>query len=293
MKTAIQQHLIKCDSMNWFNLIKVEDIAFYDAKLDDAVEGFGYYSMGTGLDGAGLKALMAMRAGNKLPKLENFLQEKIRINHKNVYAYLKERFGKEPNEEQITNYIIRVIMHEGTHAGMGLEQLNMTERQTEYGAMVGQFPENTYYRIKTFLQHPAAEGQPLIPEFISEMFNLKPYAYSPMVDKLRNMIAFIDALTDDMKEPLKEEVREKLARLELKAIQDKKKPLLRETEVTDPIELLRRYGSENRELILQIFSRENHNLDGDTEKMAGAVTTTSAPAMFNKVVRGRKKRRDD
>ena len=96
-----------------------------------------------------------------------------------------------------------------------------------------------------------------------------------------------------MEEPLKEEVREKLARLELKAIQDKKKPLLRETEVTDPIELLRRYGSENRELILQIFSRENHNLDDDTEKMAGAVTTTSAPAMFNKVVRGRKKRRDD
>ena len=293
MKTVIQQHFIKCDIMNWFDVIKVEDIAFYDAKLDDAVEGFGYYSMGVGLDSEGLNALMAMRAGNKLPKLENFLKEKIRINHKNVYAYLKERFGKEPNEEQITNYIIRVIMHEGTHAGMGLEQLNMTERQTEYGAMVGQFPENTYYRIKTFLQHPAAEGDRLIPKFISEMFNLKPYAYSPMIDKLKNMMVFIDAITDDMKEPLKEEVREKLARLELKAIQDKKKPLLRETEITDPVELLRRYGSENRELIEQIFTKENHNLDGNTEKMTGAVTTTSAPAMFNKVVRGRKKRRDE
>ena len=54
---AIQQHLIKCDIMNWFNLIKVENIAFYDAKLDDAVEGFGYYSMGTGLDGKEYKSI--------------------------------------------------------------------------------------------------------------------------------------------------------------------------------------------------------------------------------------------
>ena len=46
-----------------------------------------------------------------------------------------------------------------------------------------------------------------------------------MVDKLKNMIVVIDSLTDDMKEPLKEEVREKLARLELKAIQDKKKSI--------------------------------------------------------------------
>ena len=78
--------------MNWFNLIKVEDIAFYDAKLDDAVEGFGYYSMGTGLDGAGLKALMAMRAGNKLPKLENFLQEKcICLFERKVWKRTKRR----------------------------------------------------------------------------------------------------------------------------------------------------------------------------------------------------------
>ena len=32
-------------------------------------------------------------------------------------------------------------MHEGTHAGMGLDRLIMTQSQSEYGAFVGQFPQ--------------------------------------------------------------------------------------------------------------------------------------------------------
>ena len=62
-------------------------------------------------------------------------------------------------------YVVRAIMHEATHAGMGMEQFTMSNRATEYGAIVGQFPESTYYRLKTFLKHPASQTQILHPMF--------------------------------------------------------------------------------------------------------------------------------
>jgi len=225
----------------------------------------------------------------KSPAVEDFIKEEIRINHKNVYRYLKAKLGKKPNEQQITNYIIRVIMHEGTHAGMGLEQANMTQSQSEYGAFVGQFPQSTYYRIKQFLTHPEAGSKEIIPEQLAEMFNMETGTYSPTVDRLKNMIAFVEAMTDDLPESRKEEAREKLIRLELNTRKSLPTKNIREIDDMGHFSVLvERYGSEHVDFIESLYVNSDQE-----EKMAATVTTTSAPAMFNKVVRGRKKKRDD
>jgi len=270
---------------DWFKVIKVEDIAF-----DDAIEGFGLYS--AGLDTNTNKTFEMFRQfmmSGKSPAVEDFIKEEIRINHKNVYRYLKAKLGKKPNEQQITNYIIRVIMHEGTHAGMGLEQANMTQSQSEYGAFVGQFPQSTYYRIKQFLTHPEAGSKEIIPEQLAEMFNMETGTYSPTVDRLKNMIAFVEAMTDDLPESRKEEAREKLIRLELNTRKSLPTKNIREIDDMGHFSVLvERYGSEHVDFIESLYVNSDQE-----EKMAATVTTTSAPAMFNKVVRGRKKKRDD
>lgn len=180
-------------------------------------------------------------------------------------------------------------MHEGTHAGMGLEQANMSQSQSEYGAFVGQFPQNTYYRIKQFLTHPDAGSKEVLPQQLAEMFNMGTGTYSPTVDRLKNIIAFVEAMTDDLPESRKEEAKEKLTRLELNTRKSLQTKNIRDVEDMGHFTvLLRRYGSEHRDFIESLYGDSDQE-----EKMAGTVTTTSAPAMFNKVVRGRKKKRDD
>lgn len=276
--------------MGWFDILKVEDIDF-----DGELGAFGAYSLQnihSTPDEVERKIFASMVQG-KMPKLKELVEEKIRINHKAIYQYLKRKLEREPKEREIMEFVIRTIMHESTHAGMGLEQFTMSPQATEYGAIVGQFPENTYYRLKTFLQHPDTRKELIHPMF--QMIGIQTYTSSQQVEEVKLLLAFVDSLTDNIQNKNQQEAaKEKLTRLEITARTHKKGESLRNIEPTSLKDLLNRYGDKHKSFFEKLMAtiRDDSVKFSDAElKMAGAVSTTSAPAMFNKVVRGRKKRR--
>jgi homospermidine synthase len=113
--------------------------------------------------------------------------------------------------------------------------------------------------------------------------------------EIEEVIAFIDALTDNLSGKYKDKVKEKLARMEITARTQKKRQKLKDIDPSSVEDLTGRYGSKHKQffikLLLDAAGRMKADFDDSELKMAGAVTTGSAPAMFNKVVRGRKKRR--
>ena len=277
--------------MSWQKILKVEDIDF-----DGAIEGFGHYSMAVSHPTPERMAELLFFGSQtgKAPALKDFIEEEIRINHKNVYEYLKQRNEREPTEKEITEFIIRTIMHEATHAAMGFEQQAMAEHQREYGAFTGQFPNETYYRLKSFIMHPATEPRLLHP-MLEQLLEIQGTIKIDAVDKVKDIIGWVDYLTEGLPKDKADEYKEKFARLEIQARGQGKK-LVRDfrPKSVDKEFLVDRYGEEHRDFLTK-FGKERFPT-GRTdveraEKMAGTVTTTSAPAMFNKVVRGRKKRK--
>ena len=277
--------------MSGQKILKVEDIDF-----DGAIEGFGHYSMAVSHPTPERMAELLFFGSQtgKAPALKDFIEEEIRINHKNVYEYLKQRNEREPTEKEITEFIIRTIMHEATHAAMGFEQQAMAEHQREYGAFTGQFPNETYYRLKSFIMHPATEPRLLHP-MLEQLLEIQGTIKIDAVDKVKDIIGWVDYLTEGLPKDKAEEYKEKFARLEIQARGQGKK-LVRDfrPKSVDKEFLVDRYGEEHRDFLTK-FGKERFPT-GRTdveraEKMAGTVTTTSAPAMFNKVVRGRKKRK--
>jgi len=285
--------------MSWFDILKVEDIAFVDNKQGfPDIEGFGEYGLSNKHTNPMQVATVMMESmlEGKLPKMKKLVDEKIRINQKNIYRHLKRKLGKEPTEKQIMEYVIRTIMHEATHAGMGVEQLSMSEAQQEYGAFTGQFPQNTYYRLKSFLQHPQASKQILHPMF--EEMGINPRASSKTFKLTEELLTVVDTLTDQIKpKSTMEKVREKLTRLEITARTQKPRESFRGTvKLSELDDLTKRYGEEHRAFLRKVLVSnvmDNVEFDDAELKMAATVTTTSAPAMFNKVVRRRKKKRDN
>jgi len=293
--------------MNWFDILKVEDIDFDDVCANCKGEGcrqcggtgkmqaFGEYSL-ENIHSHPIEVRMAIMdafASGKKPEMKDLTKERIRINHKKIYDYLKQKLEREPTEKQLREFITRTIMHEATHAGMGVEQFTMPNSATEYGAITGQFPQNTYYRLKTFLKHPASQTQILHPMFGA--IGIETAVTSEKVKQIQDILAFIDALTDNLLGKYKDKVREKLARMEMTARTQKKRQSLKDINPASVEDLTDRYGSEYKrffiKLLLDASGQMTADFDDSELKMAGAVTTGSAPAMFNKVVRGRKKRR--
>jgi|TARA_Y100000114_G_C11761014_1_gene329733 hypothetical protein len=282
-------------NMSWQKILKVEDIDF-----DGAIEGFGHYSMAVSHPTPERMAELLFFGSQtgKAPALKDFIEEEIRINHKNAYQYLKQRNEREPTEKEITEFIIRTIMHEATHAAMGFEQQAMADHQREYGAFTGQFPNETYYRLKSFVMHPATEPRLLHP-MLEQLLEIQGTIKIDAVDKVKDIIGFVDALTSDLDAPSSkiEEFKEKFARLEIQA-RGQGKSLIRDIDKRKVGYdfFIDRYGEENKDFIMDYVSvlmgRKMTAEDFErAEKMAGTVTTTSAPAMFNKVVRGRKKKK--
>ena len=293
--------------MGWFDILKVEDIDFDDVCANCKGEGcrecggtgklqaFGAYSF-ENIHSHPIEVRMAIMdafASGKKPEMKDLTKERIRINHKKIYDYLQRKLEREPTERELREFITRTIMHEATHAGMGIEQFTMPNRATEYGAIVGQFPESTYYRLKTFLKHPASQTQILHPLF--EAIGVETATKSEKVKEIEELLAFIDALTDNLSGKYKDKVKEKLARMEITARTQKKRQKLKDIDPSSVEDLTGRYGSKHKQffikLLLDAAGRMKADFDDSELKMAGAVTTGSAPAMFNKVVRGRKKRR--
>lgn len=232
--------------MDWFGIIKVEDIDF---ELDNQKRGFGYFKF---------EPISPDKLGDLLDKpnktVLDFLEKKIRINPANIYSYLKERLGKEPTDKQIMEWVKRTIMHEAIHGGMAEEQFEMAEQQTEYAAFTGQFPESTYLRIKQYLQHPATREN-IIEPIAAMMMNLEDMgSYQKNSTRvLREVMTFVDSMTDEIKNKKeKEEARELLTRLEVLA-RKAGKPHIREVDVEDIKVLIDRYGEKFKDVIMEMF----------------------------------------
>lgn len=271
--------------MGWFDILKV------DIDFDTTIAGFGQHEMEISEDVDFDKLESLMRRG-KTPQIKDFLKERIRINHQNSYAYLKERLGREPKDTEIMEYVTRIIMHEGGHAGMAEEQLSMAEHQAEYGAYTAQFPQDTYLRLKEYLSHPKT-AQRFLPPMIEAFLGIGPHQFNT-TKKVSDIVAFVDMIVSELPNKTKAKAREKLARLEILAIKDKSNKDIREVDISEMEDLVRRYGKENEAFIRKLYDSivgESVEFTDNELKMAGAVTTSTAPAMFNKVVRGRKKRR--
>ena len=185
-------------------------------------------------------------------------------------------------------------MHEGTHAGMGEEQMAFADHQSEYGAMAGQFPEDTYLRLKNYIQHPAT-AQQFLPTFVSSIIGVSGRHDYDNTRKVKDILIFIDSMVDNLPKREKELAREKLARMEVLARKDKSNKDIRDIQINSFSALVSRYGEKHKDFLLKLARSVNEEegieFTDEELKMVGAVTTASAPAMFNKVVRGRKKRR--
>jgi len=277
--------------MGWFDILKV------DIDFDKDSTGFGAYSMEMD-ENVDLAAIDRKIQRGDVVGIKDFLKEKITINHKAAYDYLLDRFGREPKDKELIQFITRVIMHEGTHAGMGTEQMSFADHQSEYGAMTGQFPQDTYLRLKNYIQHPAT-AQQYLPPFLAQMMGLTDNGRETFDNsrRVKDILVFIDSMVDELPKKTKELAREKLARLEVLARKDKSKKDIRDVDIRSITALIDRYGGKHARFLYKLARSVNEEegieFTDEELKMAGAVTTTSAPAMFNKVVRGRKKREDE
>tara|TARA_R100001510_G_scaffold57638_1_gene66578 strand:- start:1966 stop:2850 length:885 start_codon:yes stop_codon:yes gene_type:complete len=265
--------------LDWFEIIKVEDIDF---DLDPEARGFGYFTF---------EPVSSDKFDEILekpnPTVLDFLHKKIRINPANIYSYLKERLGKEPTDKQLMEWVKRTIMHEAIHGGMAEEQFEMADQQTEYAAFTGQFPDSTYLRIKQYLQHPATREQ-IINPLGAMMIGLDDLgAYQKNSTRvLREVISFVDSLTDKIKKKGKrEEAKELLTRLEVLA-RKAGKPHIRDIDVQDITVLIDRYGEKFEDVIMEMFrsilSYDAKDVDfsreraKDFEKQATTVMSTTA-----------------
>ena len=277
--------------IGWFDILKVEDVDF-----DSTTQGFGHYALSS--KPINTSKLFQMILEGKRPDLKELMDEEIRINHQAIYRYLKNKLGREPNEREIQEFVIRAIMHEATHAGMGLDQLPMDSAAKEYGAFVGQFPDNIFYRLKSYLSHPAIETQVIPPE-LERMLGIKGRVGKDSLKEIARFLAWAEVITDDINVDTrtKDKIKNKLARLEVTARTQKPKETF--SNVIEPDDInswIERYGEEHKKFFEKIdfhnrFRNKEPKFTDEELKMVGVVSTTSAPAMFNKVVRGRKKRR--
>tara|TARA_R100001463_G_scaffold135271_1_gene198393 strand:- start:349 stop:1200 length:852 start_codon:yes stop_codon:yes gene_type:complete len=272
--------------MKWFDIIKVEDIDF-----DNAIEAFGMY-MGESKKLELDEVFNILFSGKNLT-FKDAMHESIRINPALSYDYLKDKLEREPTDKDISDFIIRIIMHEGTHAGMAEEQFSMTSAQEEYGAFVGQFPESTYLRLKTFLMHPQARTS-YFPPSLTNILGVKGMHTPRTTEMVETIIAFVDGITRGLSDDkLTGEIKEKLARLEITARQAGK-PEISEINFNDIEEMKNRYGAKEFDALYDMIQEALEKVKGsDLEKITGAVSTSSAPALFNVKYSGKKEDEED
>lgn len=277
--------------MNWFEILKV-NIDFVDSKSSlrdraEVADSFGVY--GRGLDINPMTILGSLESNDKI-RIKDFIAERILINHKLIYSYLKEKLGKEPTEKQLRDYITRIIMHESTHAGMGLEQDTMSDYASEYGAFVGQFPESTYLRLKAFLQHPSSKNLDQMAisftkRVLEEIIGSVPpdRLFERMTNNKRDYIERLLKYTENLTKYIsnkgkREDIMEKIIR----------------KEISDPREYRNIDAKVSFESARERYGQEVANaLFEEKEKMAGAVTTSSSPSLFNVSYSNKRRRKED
>jgi hypothetical protein len=172
-------------------------------------------------------------------------------------------------------------MHEGAHAGMGDEQFGMSESAQEYGAFVGQFPESTYLRLRSFVQHPASMIIKLPVELL-QMLNISPDR-PESIKRIIDLLKFVDGAMYPISPPkLQGELKEQMIRLEIMS-KKKGKPLMdipRNWQDNAGEFLANRYEDlpGGREFINKFGKAISDMMENKSQI---TVTTNSSPALFN------------
>ena len=224
--------------MSWFNILKV------NVDFDKDIRGFGQYEKRNwlGLD----EWVDAMDADKEIEF------EKIKINHQQIYSYLKHKLGREPTEKELTEWIKRTIMHESGHAGHDKVDEQFSERpksQKEYIAFMLQFPESTYIALKNYLTHPETRKKDQFGDLFTAIFGGANVEHDEKPEIIRALLQYVNRWAKNSKD------KEKLTRLELV----NRKRLVSYQKANFPQNLSQakaRYGNKHYKFINRLFGRK-------------------------------------
>tara|TARA_R100000152_G_C6681550_1_gene115278 strand:- start:47 stop:730 length:684 start_codon:yes stop_codon:yes gene_type:complete len=222
----------------WFDILKV------DIDFDEDIRGLGHYWKRNLVSWEDM--VEAEKTGKEIP------MEGIKINHKKIYEKLKNELDREPTDEELVEYVKRIIMHESGHAGHDKADPEFDDRpieQAEYVAYMAMFPESTYLALKNYLKHPETLKKPKNIGLF--MFGAEGREFKETADTIRKLILYVNKWAKNSKD------KEKLTRIELahRKLMDKKGwgATQKDAFPQDLSQALARYGKNFHKFIRRLF----------------------------------------
>ena len=182
----------------WFDILKV------DIDFDKDIRGLGQYARRrlVSLE----EILESEKTGEEIP------MEEIKINHKKIYSHLRERLNREPTEDELIEFIKRIIMHEAGHAGHAdadPEFSNRPKQETEYVAYMFMFPDSVYLALRSYLKHPQTKKD-INRKLLSDLgFYYGQVDFKKESETIRKLLNYVDRFAKTSKD------KEQLIRIEL------------------------------------------------------------------------------
>ena len=208
-------------SIGWWDILKVEDIAFEEIFDAQGRPKTGRFRVG--------------HFGN---------EQSIRVNPKEITRRLKKKLGREPTEEEISQAVSRIVMHEAGHAAhFDADRRSFADRDkydAEYVAFINQFPESLYLALKNLVEHPDARERKETNSMLENI--LKVTVLKDRAKTIKGILSWVDIHAK------KSSDKEKLIRLEMAP----RKALSRFSKDKLPFTLEQataRYGVENRKFL--------------------------------------------
>ena len=224
----------------WFDILKV------DIDFDKDIRSLGKYVRRNFVTLE--EILESEKTGEEIP------MEEIKINHKKIYSHLQNRLNREPTEDELIEYIKRIIMHEAGHAGHDKADPEFDDRpmeQAEYIAYMSMFPESTYLALKNYLKHPKTMKEPKNRALHALGFSSEGREFKDTADIIRKLILYVNRWAKNSKD------KERLTRIELahRKLMDNKGWGATQKDVfpQDLNQALARYGKNFHKFIRRLF----------------------------------------
>ena len=182
----------------WFDILKV------DIDFDKDIRGLGQYARRrlVSLE----EILESEKTGEEIP------MEEIKINHKKIYSHLQNRLNREPTEDELIEFIKRIIMHEAGHAGHAGADPKFSERPmegAEYVAYMFMFPDSVYLALRSYLKHPETKKD-INRKLLSDLgFYYGQVEFKKESETIRRLLNYVDRFAKTSKD------KEQLIRIEL------------------------------------------------------------------------------
>ena len=182
----------------WFDILKV------DIDFDKDIRSLGKYVRRNFVTLE--EILESAETGEEIP------MEEIKINHWGIYSKLRRRLNREPTEDELIEFIKRIIMHEAGHAGHAdadPEFSNRPKQETEYVAYMFMFPDSVYLALKSYLKHPRTKKDINHQLLIDLGFYDEQVEFKEESETIRKLLNYVDRFAKTSKD------KEQLIRIEL------------------------------------------------------------------------------